>query len=351
MPPIRAVIFMGLNGIRILSIVSLLLVIASNILVMVTNIKAVNHFEANKGNMTDLLDCEYIEGSTVPNQPAGVFWAVVASLLIVIQSIILLLSEVSWPIKFFDRFFPVLGSDFGLGPLGIFQGLIATQILSHHVDDFTLVSAFFLFSLGCLNMFLGLVFRESAKSKRSITSWRADTKDILPKTNPNDIPKRTMLTPNNHPSPLFISRSLSSANDVDEKPGYLRYYQNKPELKSDFGSFKSTDKAGYGFGRQGEKAAGLRGFMLQKPEESLPRYAPPPSANRGSVARSESSRSSSSSFSSPYRKSKDSEAKHSKSRSRSDRSHSHSRSGSSRDHSRERTGTPVPTFRSSPTAI
>jgi len=34
--------------------------------------------------------------------------------------------------------------------------------------------------------------------------------------------------------------------------------------------------AGFGFGRQGEKAAGLKGFMLSKPVEALPRYAPRP---------------------------------------------------------------------------
>ena len=32
-------------------------------------------------------------------------------------------SECSWPMSFFDRFFPVLGSNFGLGALGIFQCL------------------------------------------------------------------------------------------------------------------------------------------------------------------------------------------------------------------------------------
>jgi hypothetical protein len=62
-------------------------------------------------------------GSTVPNQPAGVFWAVVNRLFIIFQLVFLLLSEVSWPMFFFDRFFPVLGSQFGLGSLGIFQGL------------------------------------------------------------------------------------------------------------------------------------------------------------------------------------------------------------------------------------
>ncbi|EEB96598.1 hypothetical protein MPER_04246 [Moniliophthora perniciosa FA553] len=60
--------------------------------------------------------------------------------------------------------------------------LIGAQILSHDVDDFTLVAAFFLFSIGCLNMLLGLIFRESAKEKRSIRSWRADNKPVLPTT-------------------------------------------------------------------------------------------------------------------------------------------------------------------------
>jgi hypothetical protein len=64
-----------------------------------------------------------LRGSTVPNQPAGVFWAVVNRLFIIFQLVFLLLSEISWPIAFFDRFFPVLGSQFGLGPLGIFQAL------------------------------------------------------------------------------------------------------------------------------------------------------------------------------------------------------------------------------------
>jgi hypothetical protein len=57
------VIFAGLNATRFLSIVALLLVFASSILVMVTNIKAVNRFQANRiTNSTDImLDCDYIE--------------------------------------------------------------------------------------------------------------------------------------------------------------------------------------------------------------------------------------------------------------------------------------------------
>ena len=36
---------------------------------------------------------------------------------------------------------------------------------------------------------------------------------------------------------------------------------------------KLSDKAGFGFGRQGEKAAGMKGFLISKPIESSPRYA------------------------------------------------------------------------------
>lgn len=51
---------MGLNAVRALSLVSLILVFSSTILVMVINIKAVNAFGANEGNST-MVDCDYIE--------------------------------------------------------------------------------------------------------------------------------------------------------------------------------------------------------------------------------------------------------------------------------------------------
>ncbi|PPQ74785.1 hypothetical protein CVT26_004893 [Gymnopilus dilepis] len=293
MLPPRAIQFMGLNAVRVLSLISLILVFSSTILVMVTNVKAFNNFQSEKGSDSNstMLDCDYIEGSTVPNQPAGIFWAVVSSLLVIFQTIVLFLSEVSWPMAFFDKYFPVLGTKFGLGPLGIFQCLIATQILSHHVDDFTLVAAFFLFSLGCLNMLLGLIFRERAKSKRSITEWRAEAKGVLP----TSIDSR----------PVFVNSTsfVSHVFGGQEKPSapwpqhpQVMVHQ---ETTSDAQSYKSTEKAGYGFGRQGEKAAGLRGFILQKPEESLPRYASPAPTHAVSVSRS-ASRSSSSDSSSFY---------------------------------------------------
>ncbi|KAF7340258.1 hypothetical protein MVEN_01944600 [Mycena venus] len=249
MPRSQTLIFLGLNATRVLSIVALLLVFSSSILVMVTNIKAVNSFQAHRiANSTDtMLDCDYIQGSTVPNQPAGVFLSVVASLLIIFQAIVLLLSELGWPAVFFNRFFPVLGRDFGLGALGIFQCLIGAQILSHHVDEFTLVSAFFVFSIGCLNILLGLIFREDAKTKRSLRGKLDANKGIIA---PQMVPTASVTPP------------FAFAGDADAVS---------------FASWKASDmaKAAYGFGRQSEKAAGLRDVEIAHPEENLPRYPSP----------------------------------------------------------------------------
>ncbi|SJL08489.1 uncharacterized protein ARMOST_11853 [Armillaria ostoyae] len=124
---------------------------------------------------------------------------------------------------FFNRFFPVLGDDFGLIALGIIQCLIGAAVLSHHVDDFTLVSAFFLFSIGCLNMLTGLIFRQSAKTKRSVTSWRdhakSAAKSALP-THVAGIPVPTSV-------PSFVSNAFSNeekGSDAGSKAGFAMVY-------------------------------------------------------------------------------------------------------------------------------
>jgi len=257
MLPPRAYTFIGLNGLRILSVIGLLLVLSSSIFTLVNDVRAVERFQEGKAatsnaattNATteDILHADYITDSTVPNQPAGDFWAVVNRLLIIFQVIILLLSEIGWPSALFNRFFPILGKDFGLGPLGIVQCLLGAAILSHHVDEFSLVAAFFLFSIGCLNILAGLIFRESAKAKRSITSWRDHAKSALP-THVAGVDIRPVASA----APSFVSSVFKGGDD-------------KPQGEA---------KIGYGFGVQGEKAAGLRGYLISKPIESLPRYAP-----------------------------------------------------------------------------
>lgn len=267
MLPTRAYIFIFLNAVRFLSIVALLLVFASSIVTMVHDIQAVNHFIAagkissavvltysnSTSDYNDMLNSDYINGSTVPNQPAGAFWAVLNRLLIIGQVVVLILSEIGWPAAFFDRFFPVLGNEFGLGALGVIQCLLGAAILSHHVDTFSLVSAFFLFSLGCLNVLVGLIWRERAKSKRSLLAWRdKDNKSVLPTTTNIGVSGLRADVQGNS----FLTRNITVVS-----------HRNDAE-KADDG------RSGLGFGRQGEKAAALKGFSLRPVPEALPGYVP-----------------------------------------------------------------------------
>jgi len=176
-------VFYGLNAVRALSIVCLLLASASSIVTIVPDIRAVNKLQ-DDANFNQGA-CGYVGGSNVPDQPAGVFWAVLNRFFIIFELVFLLLSEISWPMVLFDRFFPVLGSDFGLGALGVFQARIGTTILSHHVGKFELVIAFLLLFTGCLNIALGLESREKAKAKRSIHAWRHGTSDDDAKGTPH----------------------------------------------------------------------------------------------------------------------------------------------------------------------
>lgn len=289
--------FVFFNIVRSLSIFTLLLVLAATVLAMATNIKAVSNFELAGGfQHLDQLKCPYIDGSTVPNQAAGVFWSVLESLLIVFQTIVLILSEIGWPAEFFNTYFPVLGSDFGLGPLGIFEALIATQILSHHVDKFSLVSAFFLFSVGALNALLGIMRSQPAKELRSFSKFRARQKRgfglkfDLSVPHPHEagvgktrgISAPVLVSVNQSPSAAAMryvdlesgSRSGGNVSESDEKTGVVQAMPPAPV--NDRGRVYDSEQKegrGLGFGQQAEKKAGLRGFLIRKPLETLPRYA------------------------------------------------------------------------------
>jgi len=255
---------------------------------LVGDVKAFNSYQndpsrsdALSSNNSTTMSHDYVPNSTVPNQPAGVFWAVLNRLLIIGQVIILFLSEIGWPSVFFDKFFPVLGDDFGVGAFGVIECLIGAAILSHHVNSFTLVSAFFLFSLGCLNILIGLIFREKVKPRRSITAWKERAKDVLPPPVLGGIEKG-----------MEFSRAVGV-----EPPRFMSNVFDTPKHvpRNDTGdsgmsrSTTTTSKSGLGFGRQGEKAAELKGFLLARPIESLPRYAPKPVASEHTVPTFQSS--------------------------------------------------------------
>jgi len=232
MLPPKAYRFLFLNAIRALSLIFLILVFASNIVTMVSDVKAVNaasSFVASNSTTTDhdMEDCDYIDGSTVPNQPAGVFWAVLNRLFIIIQCILLFASEIGWPEAVFSRFFPVLGKDFGVGAIGVIECLLGAAVLSHHVDTFAMVAAFMLFSIGLLNIILALIFGGKVKDHRCILSWRNKAPEL----------------------PRSVTGVASAASSVFSEKGRAA----SPDSHDSNMSF-----AGYGFGRQAEKK-GLKG--------------------------------------------------------------------------------------------
>lgn len=120
---------------------------------------------------------------------------------------------------------------------------IGASVLSHYIGDFPLVTAFFLFSIGCVNMLVGLIFRETVKDKRSVLSWRERGKDVLP-SHVRGVEIRPVGTG---------AGTLSSVFSREEKDGGGG---SDPVLAP---SNASSSRPGKGFGRQGEKSAGLRG--------------------------------------------------------------------------------------------
>jgi len=263
----RTYVFIALNVIRIISIIALVLVFASSIVAMVQDVTAWNHFVAagytnsilDGNNTTIVIDDDYALGSTVPNQPGGPFFAVLNWLFIIFQTIVLIMAELEFPSDIFDRFFPVLGSEFGLGALGLFQVFIGAAVLSHHVNQFTLGSAFFLFVVGCINaLVLGLWLREKAKSKRSITSWKEHSGSVLPSVGPY-----SSSGPPTFISHMYTGSSVSKGSSACAGERYDEKFVSR----------------GFGFGRQGEKAK-MKEFDISMPDAALPKYPSGPGSTR-----------------------------------------------------------------------
>ena len=173
--------------------------------------------------------------STVPYQSGGIAWAVINRLFIIAQVTILTFSELGLFEKLFDKFFPVVGPEFGLGPMGVFQCLIGGTVLSHHVPEFALVSGFFLFAIGCINIIIGLILGVAAKKIRSGEVEESDALVFQP------------------PVPHGRPHSLIDNSTPGAAPGPSR-------------------PAGLGFGKQAEKAASMKGIIshYQLPLFDLP---------------------------------------------------------------------------------
>ncbi|KGB77660.1 hypothetical protein I307_03527 [Cryptococcus deuterogattii 99/473] len=251
-------LFIGLNAVRALSIIALLLVFAADIETMVYDIKAI------KNPASDEDDCDYIEYSSVPDQTGGPFWSILNRIFILFECLVLILSEVGAPRCLFETYIPILGPAYGLGCLGVFQALIGAQVLSHYCDLFPQVSSWLLFIVGCFNILVGIFLREGAKKKRLVFSWE-NLSSLTPQTR-MAVTAWDMVTEKNgskSPSESYKPPRVSRQNTRDSESPLLPVDSTAPGAR--FG--------GFGFGRQGEKAAADRGWKINRPVDALPRYA------------------------------------------------------------------------------
>ncbi|KIJ93894.1 hypothetical protein K443DRAFT_643345 [Laccaria amethystina LaAM-08-1] len=95
----------------------------------------------------------------MPNQPAGAFWAVLNRLFVIGQTVVLFFLLPCYRKELWSRrigFYRNAVHSPPPSPPSLSNKLtfisFVAVILSHRVDRFTLVSAFFLFSIGCLNV-------------------------------------------------------------------------------------------------------------------------------------------------------------------------------------------------------
>ncbi|WWC58546.1 uncharacterized protein I303_101089 [Kwoniella dejecticola CBS 10117] len=260
-------VFIGLNVLRALSIIALLLVMSANIVTMADDIKAIKASNASTKEPDE--DCDYYEYSPVPDQTGGPFWSILNRIFIIFECILLTMSEIGIPRRLFEEWIPILGPAHGLGGLGVFQALIGAQVLSHYCELFPQVSSWLLFIVGCFNILAGMFLRAGAKKKRLIFSWEnvssltpqtrmaATAWDMISERKASSSPSDAHQTGASAVPPL--TRSTTSSSDTPLLPET----KNKTVPGAKFG--------GFGFGRQGEKQAAERGWKINKPSEVLPR--------------------------------------------------------------------------------
>lgn len=218
--------FYLLNFLRFFSLLGLLFVFITNLLVLVEDIKAVKA-PIDK----DHEDCDYLENSGVPNQPAGEFRAFLSIALNLIQCIVFIIAELNC--NLLKPVFPCLATD-GLVAVGTLEVLLAVQVMSHFLDNFGVVACFFLFVAGLMNMFT--MPMDHPKSYRSIAAWKNIRMGRAPSVSVGRDVHSVMTekgfgrngSNQSHtsspllPAPAVLSRKTTGSNNEGNPPTYYR---------------------------------------------------------------------------------------------------------------------------------
>lgn len=168
--------FLGLNTLRIVSLVVIILVFTTLIMGLVEDIRDYHSDAIMDEALAD--DCAYVPGTSIPMQTWGIFWVELHRALLLLGVVALFLAELSWlRIARLEQaaqiWFPVLSRTRGLAALGIVHVVIATSILSHYLDEFPLVVSWMMFVIGMCYVCLGLAFHSHPlKDGRSLFSQK-----------------------------------------------------------------------------------------------------------------------------------------------------------------------------------
>ncbi|KAJ1030152.1 hypothetical protein NDA16_001064 [Ustilago loliicola] len=168
--------FLGLNALRLVSLVVIILVFTTLIMGLVEDVRAYHDDTVMDEAQTE--DCAYVPGTSIPMQTWGIFWVEVHRALLIIGVVTLFLAECSFfGITRLEQasqiWFPVLSRTRGLAALGCVHVIIATSILSHYLDDFPLVVSWMMFVIGMCYLCLGLAFHSHPlKDGRSLFSQK-----------------------------------------------------------------------------------------------------------------------------------------------------------------------------------
>lgn len=175
-PKLPIVLFIGLNALRLISLLVIILVFTTLIMGLVEDIR--DYHDSTNMDEAQADDCAYVPGTSIPMQTWGIFWVEVHRSLLLIGTVALSLAELSWlSISKLERavqlWFPVLSRDRGLAALGSVQIVVATSLLSHYLDEFPLVVSWMLFVIGMCYLCLGIAFHSSSlKDARSCFSQK-----------------------------------------------------------------------------------------------------------------------------------------------------------------------------------
>jgi len=219
--------------------ISLLFVFIANIVIMAQDIQALH-----QGVDKDHEDCDYIDNSSVPNQPAGTFRAFLIIALNIIEVAVLFLAETGFPASFFTNWIPCLDHEHSLVGLGVLEVLLAAQMMSHFMDPFPLVACFFLLIAGLFNIFT--MYFDRPKFFRSYLFWKGAR------------PAGQTATMESGGSRAFSAYGPASA-----APSVFTEKEH------------SHDAPGYGFARRGDENLVARSMSPPGRATSPPTYSPP----------------------------------------------------------------------------